>query len=219
MQIENAGKIPREEILRLAGLEGRVNSLSVDIEKIKSSLEAYSSIHAATVSKILPDTIRISITPEVPIAIVNGNALHYINSQGKIYDRVHAGDALNLPLIHLEGGEEAKEKSPERVAQAVEIVRWVNQSRLISTADIGDILVRGPGYDGKAPIEMTLAFPPNALRNGEKPRYLMVSFSDDNLPKQMQRLEVVVNELVQRHKSPTKIRMELDKKVVVKIAQ
>ena len=44
---------------------------------VKQKLEEYASVHSASVSKILPDTIRINIVPEVPLAIVNALPPHH----------------------------------------------------------------------------------------------------------------------------------------------
>ena len=219
VEVENAGKLDRDAILKIAGLDGKLNTLGIDIDDVKRKLEDFSSIHTATVSKVLPDTIRIQLVPEEPLAIVNTSALHYVNREGKVYDRIHAGDPLGLPLIHVESGGETRENTKRRLARALEIVEWAKQSKVVAPADIGDILVKSENYEGMAPLEMTLAFPPSATHNNNKQRFLMVSLSEENLPKQLQRLEVVLNELVQRRRIPAKIRMELDKKVVVKIAQ
>lgn len=219
IEIENPGKLSREAVLKIAGLEGNLNTLAVNLDEVKRRLEDFSTIHTVTAAKVLPDTVRLQIVPEVPEAIVNTNALYYVNREGKIYDRVHAGDALSLPLIQIEGGGEPKEKTQRRLERALEIVAWTKNSKLLKTVEIGDILVKNESYEGMAPLEMTVAFPGGASRNSNKPHFLMVSFAEENLPKQLQRLEVVLNEMLQRRKIPTKIRMELDKKVVVKIAQ
>ena len=210
--MEGRGPLMEQEVLKIAGIHPGMSLLSINPVEIKQRLEEFSSIRSASVAKLLPDKVKIELALEEPVAIVNTGSLHYANREGEIYDQVKAGDPLNFPLVQAE-------KGTRRLHSSLEIVNWVEKSKLLSKEDIGDIYVRGEGYDGMAPIEMTLAFPPNALRNNEAKKFLIVSFSEDNLPKQLQRLEVVVKELVERRKNPERIRMELDKKVVVKIAQ
>ncbi len=212
VQIEGRGQFSEQEILKIAGLGRDINLLSIDPKDVQRRLEEFSTIRTASVVKLLPDVLKIGLVLEEPVAIVNTGSLQYANREGEIFDQVKIGDSLKYPLVQAE-------KGTRRLHSSLEIINWFDKSKLLTKQDLGDIYMRGEGYDGMAPIEMTIAFPPSALRKKEPQNFLIVSFSEDNLPKQLQRLEVVLKEMVARRANPERIRMELDKKVVVKIAQ
>ena len=84
---------------------------------------------------------------------------------------------------------------------------------------MGDIFLRNNRYKGLAPIGMTLAFRNITMHKDDAPAYVRITFGSEGLKQQLQRLESVLEFLRKEAKIPRNIRMELGKKVVVKIAQ
>ena len=73
--------------------------------------------------------------------------------------------------------------------------------------------------DGSAPYLLSLRFPPKTLpgKMVQTGRLYTVSLGDGDVNQQVKRWEAVVQHLVQAGKKPRLIRLELGKKVVVKL--
>jgi hypothetical protein len=95
----------------------------------------------------------------------------------------------------------------------------MKQSPVFSEKDLGDMTVRLDAEDGAAPYLLTLRFPPKNLlkKGGQTNRLYSVSFGSDAPGPQVKRWEAVARHLVQQGKNPRLIRLELGKKVVVKV--
>jgi cell division protein FtsQ len=62
-------QLPRDALLRQAGLEERSYFFSIDPTQVKLALEAWPPVKAATVEKIFPDTLRVTIQARLPVAV------------------------------------------------------------------------------------------------------------------------------------------------------
>lgn len=218
IEVEGEAPLSKEEVVKTAGIDPDSNILRLDLEAARTRLVDHARIQSASVEKVLPSTVRIRVQPEVPVAIVNADGLRYVNHGGEFYDGVTVGGDLKLPLIQLEAST-GGEKLHQRIRSAIDIIEWTKTSSAIKPENLGDIWVRAENYDGMAPLEITLELPFNAKQKHLPKRYVSVTLGENDLPKQLQRLEAVLKELGERGKVPAKIRMEFEKKVVVKIAQ
>lgn len=216
--VEGAPGMDQALIENLSGVRLGDNLWQVNVEKVRERMEDHASIRSAAVMKVLPDEIQVVVEREVPRLLVNAKGLHYLNADGKLYDRVLPGDALGFPLVQLESLEMG-EKTKKRLEAALQIVSYLEKSKQLSSADLGDIWIRAEHYRGLAPLELTLSFPPKTLRKTGDQRLLTVSLAETDVEQQLRRLEKVIAELVSRRQIPAKVRMEFEKKVVVTIAQ
>ncbi|WP_455381476.1 cell division protein FtsQ/DivIB [Salinispira pacifica] len=67
--VESDINVPREKILEIAGITGRPRFFDVDPGRVASRLEAWAPVKQATVAKVFPDTLRISVTGRKPIGM------------------------------------------------------------------------------------------------------------------------------------------------------
>ena len=219
VEVLTKGAADREELIRLAGLSPGTNLFSVDLEGVRKHVERDPWVHDATVTRELPNKIQITYRSQEPRAILGADSMYYLNSEGVPFYRVQKGDSLAFPLVQVDGKTNDKELLKNRVASSVKILERFKLSALFEGRDLGDMTVIPDAEDGSAPYLLTLRFPPKALtkKDAQPGRLYTVSVGDDDIDRQVKHWEVVVRHLVQTGKKPRLIRLELGKKVVVKL--
>lgn len=68
VQVQTDGIIPVDQLRRWSGVKIGQNLLSLDLTRVKRDLEMVTSIRSAAVERVMPHTIRLSITEREPIA-------------------------------------------------------------------------------------------------------------------------------------------------------
>lgn len=219
VEVVTKGQADRAMILKRAAIPTSSNLFTIDLEEVRKRVEEEPWVHSATVVRSLPNKIQIHYTPQEPKAILGAGSMYYLNQEGVPFYQLKTGDSLKYPLVQVDG----KSKDPEIVRQRVEaslqLLSSLKDSRLFAEKDLGDITVRVDAEDGAAPYVLTLRFPPKLLagKKGQSDRLYSVSFGSEEVGPQVRRWEAVVRYLVQQGKNPRLIRLELGKKVVVKL--
>ncbi len=217
------GDIPlsKKEILNIAGATGKHSFFSLDIQSMQRRLSRHPFIRSAVVSRFLPNRLRIKVYPEKPAAILNTNKLYYVNSHGEAYRKVQGKDALRYPLLVTEGAVPLSKIPPRRMQAALEIIKSIQSSPFFEDQDLGDIFLKNKKYKGMAPLQATLIYPTTRLQDQvfSPRRHITVSFAEENIQHQVRKLEEVLQSMAELNKIPIRVRMELGKKVVVKVSQ
>jgi len=99
VEVEGCQKVPRENLLSLARVEGMPNLFTVKLKEIAKRLETHPWIEYVVVRKAFPNKISIQIKERKPIAILQLEELYYIDSKGMIFSRVGDGDGFNYPFL------------------------------------------------------------------------------------------------------------------------
>jgi len=221
VEVVTEGVVDKEMILRRAAIPAGANIFSLDLEEIRERVEKEPWVHSATVVRSIPNKIQIHYRAQVPRAILGIGSMYYLNSEGAPFYKIQKGDSLNFPLVQVEGKLKNREGLRERMEAALRILDTMKESSVFSEKDLGDMTVRLDAEDGAAPYLLTLRFPPKGLlkKGGQTNRLYSVSFGSDVPGPQVKRWEAVVRHLVQQGKNPRLIRLELGKKVVVKLAR
>jgi cell division protein FtsQ len=103
LRVESSSDIPREDVLRAAGVDERTNVFHLDVRAAERRLEEDPRILDAIVHTSLPDTIRIRIVPREAVAILE--ATHsLVGADGVTIGR--AGGSTRLPTLVASGGGE-----------------------------------------------------------------------------------------------------------------
>ncbi len=213
------GAAAPDELVRLAGVTPGANIFSLDLEEIRKRLERDPWVHDATVIRALPNKIQVTYRSQEPKAILGADSMYYLNSEGVPFYRLQKGDSLAYPLVQVDGKAASKEALRERVASSMKILARFKASPLFQDKDLGDMTVVSDTDDGSAPFLLTLRFPPKNLpsKMGQMSRLYTVSLGEQEPDRQVKRWEAVVRHLAQAGKKPRLIRLELGKKVVVKL--
>jgi hypothetical protein len=219
IEVLTKGAADNQELVRLAGVSPGTNIFNVDLEDVRKHVERDPWVHDATVTRELPNQIQITYRSQEPKAILGADSMYYLNSEGVPFYRVQKGDSLAFPLVQLEGKTTDKDLLKNRVAASVKILRRFKESSLFQDKDLGDLTVIPDAEEGSAPYLLTLHFPPKSLagKGVQGSRLYTVSVGDDDVDRQVKHWEAVVRHLVQTGKKPRLIRLELGKKVVVKL--
>jgi cell division protein FtsQ len=67
--VDNDAPLKRDELLSAAGLRGRLYYFRLDVEEVKSRLEALPSVKSAWVRKVFPASLRIVTRSRQPVAL------------------------------------------------------------------------------------------------------------------------------------------------------
>lgn len=79
--------------------------VALDGSVLVRRLEALPTVHAVTYDRAFPHTLRLTVEPERPIAVVNTDAAAWIVSvRGRVISRVAAGTTPGLPRIRYPEG-------------------------------------------------------------------------------------------------------------------
>jgi hypothetical protein len=212
-------RVTREEVLSLLKVSSRANVFALDLNELRLRAETHPWIHAATITRALPSRLEVRVQEQVPVAILSLEQLFYLNKDGRAFAPVELGGTLKLPLLSVEGEKGGGDELRARIKAALEFLPQLQASPLFRESDLGDFTIRrGPEGDS-APFLVTLAFPPEAVRKKGQGRTRLYTgiFGAAEGAQQVARWEAVVRQLVQTGKIPRLIRLELGKKVVVKL--
>jgi cell division protein FtsQ len=74
IEVKSDFGISRQRILSIAGLDGNEYYFSIDVGEIEQRLAAYPAVKSASVTKVFPDTLRITLQRRVPLAVAFAQA-------------------------------------------------------------------------------------------------------------------------------------------------
>lgn len=218
VEVLTEGLAEKAAVLKLTGIQRGANIFSLDLDQVRKNVEKNPWVYSATITRSLPNKIQIRYEQQKPVAILGSDVMYYVNKEGIPFYRVQKGDSLKYPLLQLDGFPK-NEESTSRIEVALELLNQMHSMPLFDGSDLGDFTVRVNEEDGGAPYILTMKYPPKILRakSGQENRLYTVSFGEEDLVRQIKRWDIVVRHLVQQSKTPRLIRLELGKKVVVKL--
>lgn len=88
-----------DRLTELMGLPAGTNILAVDVDAMRSKIEADPWVASATVQRQLPDTLRIAVTEHEPVAVLLSGYFYLLNREGEPFKRVETGERGELPVI------------------------------------------------------------------------------------------------------------------------
>lgn len=218
VEVLTEGLAEKNAVLKLTGIQKGANIFSLDLDEVRKNVEKNPWVYSATITRSLPNKIQIRYEQQKPVAILGADTMYYLNSEGIPFYKLQKGDSLKYPLLQMDGFPK-DENSTKRLEVALQLLSQLNKSPLYDANDMGDFTVRVNEEDGGAPFVLTMKYPPKPLRikQGQDNRLYTVSFGEDELSKQIKRWDIVMRHLVQQSRTPRLIRLELGKKVVVKL--
>ncbi|CAN5796286.1 hypothetical protein BH20ACI4_BH20ACI4_01090 [soil metagenome] len=127
IEVRGAKRVSREEIEKIVRLESEKNGVwNADLQKIREEIEKSNFVKAVTVSRILPDGIRVNVTERNPKAVVRiEGGDFWADEDGVIL--VLAGKDEARPPFFIQGwnrdkSEKAQKENKERVKIYLEML-------------------------------------------------------------------------------------------------
>jgi cell division protein FtsQ len=102
IEISGCRMISNDELRRYAGLSYEMNMMTLDPKAIRTRLQSHPWIQTASVKRIWPDGLAVSIKEQRPQALVvrnGGQQFSYVNSSGTVFAPVELGQELDYPVI------------------------------------------------------------------------------------------------------------------------
>jgi cell division protein FtsQ len=97
--VDGLSRLTQKTILDQAGLAPGDNLLAVNLHLVRKRLLGHPWIAAVRVTREIPETIGVQIQEHKPLAIVDLGRRFLLNSHGRIFKELGAGDPQNLPVI------------------------------------------------------------------------------------------------------------------------
>ncbi len=148
------------EVRELLGPAVGENILALDISSLKARLRSSSWVADATISRTLPDTLKVEIRERVPVALAEADRLYLMDAEGVLIDLYGPRTAgFDLPIVRgLKGTD--PETRRDRAGRAGALLR-----------DLGDLAVEVSEVEVEASgdLRLTLRDAGETLRVGAPP--------------------------------------------------
>ena len=99
IQVNGCQHLDPQAVIKQAGIPSGVNILSLDLDGVRQRLTQHPWIAAATISREIPDRIRIEIEERKPVALVKGRQFYLADHQGDCFARAAPSEHTSLPII------------------------------------------------------------------------------------------------------------------------
>jgi len=151
LEVRGSHFLSEGEVRGLIGPAVGENILALDIEALKGRLRGSPWVADATVTRTLPDTLRVEIRERVPLALAELDRLYLMDADGGLIDLYGPRTgAFDLPIVRgLLGVEEESRRERARRAGALladlgELGSEVSEVYVLGTGDLR-VVLRGPG--------------------------------------------------------------------------
>ncbi len=119
LEVRGGRFLSEGEVRELLGPAVGENILSLDLERLKARLQASPWVAEATVSRALPDTLRVEVRERVPLALAEVERLYLMDADGTLIDLFGPRTAgFDLPVVRglADASVEARRAHGQRLA-------------------------------------------------------------------------------------------------------
>jgi cell division protein FtsQ len=97
--IEGAERLSEKQVKEEAGIEDRMNILSLNLSAARKKLLGHPWIEQAQVGREFPNTIFIRIIEHEPLAVLDLGDKFILNTKGLIFKRLETDELENIPIV------------------------------------------------------------------------------------------------------------------------
>jgi cell division protein FtsQ len=115
VDMNRCANVSLEEVWAIVRGDGSGILWSVPSKEIARRLSAHPWVRSVSVRKSFPDSLVVRIQERAPVAMVNLDALHYLDEEGRPFKRLTAYDPKNLAIVTGFSREELLRKDPVTV--------------------------------------------------------------------------------------------------------
>ena len=91
--------VTREEVSGMLSGAPQGNIWALSTQDIGRRLQTHPWVRSVSVRKAFPDRLVVRIEERHPVAMINFDALYYVDEQGKIFKRLTSYDPKNFPIL------------------------------------------------------------------------------------------------------------------------
>jgi cell division protein FtsQ len=209
VEVQGNDHVTRAQLLTIFGGDIERNIFRVSLDERKAELEQLPWVEHATVMRLLPNRLRVSIVERTPVAFVRqGNHIGLIDANGVLLDMpmdVQANMNYSFPVVT---GVTAKDPASVRAARMKIYERFTADldsgtekvSRNLSEVDLSD------------PEDVRATIPD---KNGE----VMVHFGEDNFLERYRKFQEHLPEWRAQYPKLASVDMRYDRQVVLEMKQ
>lgn len=142
VEVAGAARVPAEEVSRLAGVLRGQNIITLKFESVVRAIENMAWVKDAEISRRPPGRVVIEVAERVPFLLVMLDGLYVMDTEGVIFKRHAATDALDLPIVTgMEGGEKEGEArlAPELEGALFKLVGVLRENRVLGLGRVSEI--------------------------------------------------------------------------------
>ncbi len=125
VHVSGAQRSTATELLRLGGISLGQNLLQLDVAAVERAISAHPWVESVNVTRRFPSRLSVEVTEHRAVAMLSLGELYLVNSAGKPFKRVKAGDAFDLPLVTGIDRESFSEKRDEGLQALQQAVHWI----------------------------------------------------------------------------------------------
>lgn len=151
VEVQGSHFLSEGEVRELLGRAVGENILSLDIEALKARLRASPWVADATVTRTLPDTVRVEIRERVPLALAEVDRLYLMDGEGALVDIYGPRTGVfDLPIVRgLLGVDEESRRDRARragvlLSDLAELGQEISEVFVEPSGDLR-VVLRGPG--------------------------------------------------------------------------
>jgi cell division protein FtsQ len=99
VDINPGTRVTQEEVWAIVRSAGRGNIWDIPAREVARRLSDHPWVRAVSVRKVLPDRFVVRIDERRPVAMVNLDALYYVDAEGSPFKRLTAYDPKDYPIL------------------------------------------------------------------------------------------------------------------------
>lgn len=151
--ITGASKVSRAQIMEVMASDIDRNIFFVPLDVRKKQLEQIPWVQSASVMRLLPDRLKISVTERTPVAFVEVNSrIELIDAQGVIMEQpANASTSYSFPVIVSMSDTEPLSTRAARMKTYVRLMKELDASGAHYSRDLSDVDLSDPD-DVKATV-------------------------------------------------------------------
>jgi cell division protein FtsQ len=133
VDMNRSAHVSLEEVWAIVRGEGSGILWSIPSKEIVRQLSGHPWVRSVSVRKSFPDRLVVRIQERTPVAMVNLDALHYIDEEGRPFKRLTAYDPKNLAIVTGFSREDLLRKDPvaaRNLQKTLDLLRGVEAGSL-----------------------------------------------------------------------------------------
>jgi cell division protein FtsQ len=99
IEMEPCAHVTKEDVRSAVGGAGDRNLFSLSPAAAGKRLQQHPWVRSVWLRKAYPDTLVVRVEERVPLAMVNFDALYYVDGEGKVFKRVAPCDSKSYPIL------------------------------------------------------------------------------------------------------------------------